>query len=83
MNINNRSDETERKITRYSRPFKPKPIQEMRRDRAFLRRHAEVFGEIGENRPTRFTNITDVPGGIQAVETVVGSHKKRGMKMLV
>ena len=79
MSINNPSDETERKIIQIlARSFKPKPIQEIADE--IQRSYDDTLKylvSIGENRPIRFTIITDVPGGLQAVETVVGSHKKR------
>ncbi len=79
MSINNPSDETERKIIQIlARSFKPKPIQEIADE--IQRSYDDTLKylvSIGENRPIRFTNITDVPGGLQAVETVVGSHKKK------
>ena len=82
MSINNPSDETERKIIQIlARSFKPKPIQEIADD--IQRSYDDTLKylvSIGENRPIRFTNITDVPGGLQAVETVVGSDKKRGIE---
>jgi hypothetical protein len=76
MSIHNPSDETERKIVQIlASSLKPKPVQEIANE--IQRSYDDTLNylvRIGEQRPIHFTNITDVSGGLQAVETVMGFH---------
>ncbi len=78
MSVKTLDQEAQRVRAIFARSFKPKPVQEIADEiQLSYDDTLKCLVRIGESLPIRFTNITDVPHGLQAVKVVMGSQQKK------